>query len=269
MSDAPVTIFPPTLREVLLRARWLGMLALCLVVAGVFAWLGQWQLARAIDTDPLPQGVTEQVEPITDVVKPGEYLPEPLVGQRVSVDGSFTADDFYVVSGRYDSGEAGYWVAGQFRIADASTPTAIAVAVGFTPDRSVADAAAVALNAAPPQNVELTGRLISDEGAMAPSRSQAITEMSRMSTAALLNLWHDADGIDVYRQYLTSAEPFGDLEPIVSPAPESSSPINWLNLFYAAEWVVFACFAFYLWYRLGKDAWEKEVEAIEEANAAA
>ena len=39
--------FPPTLREVLLRPRWLGTLLLCLVVAGVFAWLGQWQLDRA------------------------------------------------------------------------------------------------------------------------------------------------------------------------------------------------------------------------------
>ena len=37
------------------------MLALCLVVAGVFAWLGQWQLSRAIDTSPPPPGMTEQL----------------------------------------------------------------------------------------------------------------------------------------------------------------------------------------------------------------
>ena len=49
-----VEAFPPTLREVMLRPRWIAMLALCLLVAGVFAWLGQWQLSRAIDTDPLP-----------------------------------------------------------------------------------------------------------------------------------------------------------------------------------------------------------------------
>ena len=41
------------------RACWL----LCLVVAGVFAWLGQWQLGRAIDTDPPPAGATEEVQP--------------------------------------------------------------------------------------------------------------------------------------------------------------------------------------------------------------
>ena len=59
--------FPPTLREVMLRARWIGVLCACLVVAGVFAFLGQWQLERAIDTDPQPVGVTEEVRPLTDV----------------------------------------------------------------------------------------------------------------------------------------------------------------------------------------------------------
>ena len=49
-ADEP-GVFPPTLREVMLRPWWIGMLLLCLVVAGVFAWLGQWQLGRAIDTD--------------------------------------------------------------------------------------------------------------------------------------------------------------------------------------------------------------------------
>ena len=60
-SRSPVEVFPPTLREVMLRPRWIGMLLLCLVVAGVFAWLGQWQLGRAIETDPTPPGATEEV----------------------------------------------------------------------------------------------------------------------------------------------------------------------------------------------------------------
>ena len=78
-----------------------------------------------------------------------------------------------------------------------------------------------------------------------------------------------AAGIDVYRPYLTSAEAFGGLQEIHSPAPAELSPINWLNIFYAIEWVAFMLFAFYLWYRLVKDAVEREVEAIEDAQAAA
>ena len=112
-APASDEVFPPTLREVMLRPWWIGMLGFALLVAAVFAWLGQWQLGRAIDTDPPPAGITEQVEPIAEVVAPGEYLPEPLVGQWVDVAGAFVAGDFLVVSSRYNGGEEGYWVTGQ------------------------------------------------------------------------------------------------------------------------------------------------------------
>ena len=56
---------------------------------------------------------------------------------------------------------------------------------------------------------------------------------------------------------------------ISSPAPDEQSPVNWLNVFYAAEWAIFAGFAFYLWYRLAKDAWERELEEFEDARSAA
>ena len=59
MTVSDPEVFPPTLREVMLRPRWIALLALCLVVAGVFAWLGQWQLGRALLTDPTPPGATE------------------------------------------------------------------------------------------------------------------------------------------------------------------------------------------------------------------
>ena len=127
-GDEIPEVFPPTLREVMLRPTWIGMLLLCLVVAGVFAWLGQWQLARAIDTDVPPPGATEQVRPIEDVVEPGVYLPEPFVGQRVEATGAFVEQDFIVVSGRFNEGEPGYWVTGQFRVADTAAPTSLAAA---------------------------------------------------------------------------------------------------------------------------------------------
>ena len=63
--------------------------------------------------------------------------------------------------------------------------------------------------------------------------------------------------------------PQGPLDAISSPAPGEGSDVNWLNIFYAIEWAVFAGFAFYLWYRLARDAWEKEVEELEDAEPAA
>jgi surfeit locus 1 family protein len=88
-----------------------------------------------------------------------------------------------------------------------------------------------------------------------------------MSSAALLGRWHDVDQLSVYRPYLVSDEASEGLTTISSPAPAEGSAVNWLNIFYAAEWAVFAGFAFYLWYRLARDAWEKEVEDLEDAAA--
>jgi len=284
----PQDVFPPTLREVMLRPWWIAMLGVALVVAGVFAWLGQWQLGNAIDTDPPPPGATEVLRPLADVAAPGEYLPEPLVGQRVSTTGWWVHGDFLVVSSRFNDGVEGYWVTGQLRLwepagslAPARPPVSLAVAIAWAPTRESADAAAAELAAtvatvdiAGP--AELTGRLISDEGPALPPAGAPITEMTRMSSAALLSQWRDIEGLDVYRSYLVADAGTTGLGPlpaglvaIDSPAPDERSSVNWLNIFYAVEWAIFAGFACYMWYRLARDAWEKEVEALQEAGAAA
>lgn len=267
MSDQvdPEPVFPPTLREVMLRPRWLGVLGFCLVVAGVFSWLGQWQLSRAIDFDPPEDGATEQVLPLDDVVSPGAYLDQQYGGQRAEVTGAWGPDDFLVVSSRFNDETEGYWVTGRLQLADDSS---LAVAIGFTASRDAADAAVATFSASadPEAPVELTGRVISDEGPVVPTGEDPY-EMTRMSPAALLGQWGEVPGA-VYRVFLAVPGPEvgladAGLEKIVSPAPEVASPINWLNVFYAVEWVVFAGFAFYLWYRMAKDAQQREVEDIE------
>lgn len=257
-------VFPPTLREVMLRPRWIGVLLFCLVVAGIFAWLGQWQLSRAVDTAPREEGATEQVMPLTEVTMPGEYLTDPLVGQRVSTAGTFLADDFIVVSSRFNDGVEGYWVTGQLRVEE-DPPTSLAVAVGWAPTLAAAEAAAsvLAAEARSGDVVDVTGRIVSDEGPVPPPGADP-WELPRMSPAALLSRWSDIDGLEVYRQFVVADEPMGGLVDIASPAPQIGSPVNWLNIFYAAEWVIFSVFAFYFWYRLAKDAWEKELEDLEE-----
>lgn len=266
----PPDVFPPTLREVMLRPGWVGMLLLCLVVAGVFAWLGQWQLGRAVQVNPVPPGATEEVLPLAEVALPGEYLPEPLVGQRVQTRGTWVPGDFVIVQSRYNDGVEGYWVTGQLRIdpdVSATTgPASLAVAVGWAQSEHDARAAVEELagEASRGDVVGLTGRLISDEGPVPPPRDADPQTLTRMSPAALLGRWHDVAGLDVYRPYLASGNALAGLDAISSPAPVVGSGLNWLNIFYAAEWAVFAGFAFYLWYRLAKDAWEKELEDLED-----
>ncbi len=286
----PQDVFPPTLREVMLRPWWIAMLGVALAVAGVFAWLGQWQLGNAIDTDPPPPGATENIRPLAEVSAPGEYLPEPLVGQRVSTAGWWIDDDFLVVSSRFNDGVEGYWVTGQLRLwepggtvgfGQARPPVSLAVAIAWAPTREQADAAAAGFSAYVATvdisgPAELTGRLISDEGPALPPAGAPSTEMTRMSSAALLSQWSDIEGLDVYRSYLVADPGTAGLSPlpagvvaIDSPAPDERSSVNWLNIFYAVEWAIFAGFACYMWYRLARDAWEKEVEALQEEDGAA
>ncbi len=255
--------FPPTLREVMLRPRWIGMLLLCLVVAGIFATLLQWQLSRALAPDPVPEGATEEVRPIAEVVDPGDYLAGPLVGQRVEVSGTWDPDDFLIVSQRLNDGVEGFWITGRLEMEDGAS---LATAIGWAPDRDAADAAVAELSdATTAEPVELSGRLIADEGPT-PAPGDDPYEMIRMSPAALLSQWGEIDGA-VYRPFLTTTDPTGGivdagLDEIAAGAPAEDESVNWLNLFYAAEWAIFAAFSFYLWYRLAKDAWERELEEL-------
>jgi hypothetical protein len=57
--------------------------------------------------------------------------------------------------------------------------------------------------------------------------------------------------------------PPAGLDAIYSPPPIVQNTVNWLNIFYAAEWAIFAGFAIFLWYRVMKDAWEKQREDAE------
>ena len=62
---------------------------------------------------------------------PGEYLPEPLVGQRVEVSGRWIPGDFLIVTSRFNDGEEGCWVTGQLRIDGTAAPASVAVAIGW------------------------------------------------------------------------------------------------------------------------------------------
>ena len=93
-----------------------------------------------------------------------------------------------------------------------------------------------------------------------------------LSVAELVNRWSDYNGL-VYGSYAILDEPSAaasaalvdGAEPIVSMRPVTDAQLNWLNVFYAIEWVVFAGFAVYFWFRLVKDAWEREQDEAAEA----
>jgi surfeit locus 1 family protein len=71
--------------------------------------------------------------------------------------------------------------------------------------------------------------------------------------AELVNLY-SSEQVQSFAGFLAIAgEPGFGLTPIQLPPPEAGTQVNWLTLFYAVEWVLFAGFAVFLWWRLVQD----------------
>lgn len=234
-----------------MRPRWIAALVLALAVAGAFAALGQWQLERSFANTEAIDRPTETVVPLTTIAEPQQPTLEASGGQLVTVTGSFVPGDSLVLSERLNDGERGYWLVGHF----VTEGVGLGVAVGWAETEAEASAAISTLEAPTFAAVTLTGRYLPSE---APQSGEFETgAMSAMSMPAFVNLWQE-DPAGTYSGYVVADEPVGGLTAIHSPPPSTAVEVNWLNIFYAAEWVIFAGFAVFLWYRLVKDAWEKE-----------
>ncbi|GAB3392429.1 hypothetical protein GCM10027568_19680 [Humibacter soli] len=257
----------------MVRPKWIAALLLALVVAGVFAGLGQWQLERAVQSGHVVERATETAKPLNQVATvngPPETADE---GQLVRTAGTYAPGDYGMLVGRLNNGATGYWVTARF------TPTAkdkdgktaqLAVARGWAPTEQKAKDAIARLSAQPAATVTLVGRLLPSEAPQAPKAGGDPFAMNTMSVAALVNLWHGIGDSDIYSSYLVEhGTPPAGLTAIYSPRPVEQATVDWLNIFYAAEWAIFAGFAIFLWYRVVKDAWEKQREDAEAEYEAA
>ncbi len=256
----------PTLTAVMRKPKWIGALLLALLVAGVFAWLGQWQLGFAITLEDEQAAVVEEVRPLTEVTGPGEVITDASAGFVFSTSGEFVSEDFMLVESRSNDGEVGSWVVGHLITGD-ENPGHLAVALGWAPSNESAQSARAALaERSEGARVELVGRYMPGDAAVIPEPGDETQRVTSMAPAQLVNLWQPFDGLS-YPGFLVLHP--GDssidvemlsalkLDPIDSVPPLPVETINWLNLFYAVEWVVFAGFAVFFWYRLVRDDWEK------------
>lgn len=254
--------------QMMLRPRWVLALLLALGVAAAFALLGQWQLERAVEQAEVIERPTEEVLPFADVVEPDVPTNQAATGQRVEVSGEFVPGDTVIVEGRLNDGESGYWVVAHLEVTDAA-PGGLPVALGWAADRDTARDAAERFDARASGSATVVGRFLPSEAPVVPDDDGDPFAMTTVAVAQLINVWADFDDRPVYFGYVTATEPAAGLEAISSPPPEASVELNWLNIFYAAEWVVFAGFAIFLWYRLVRDAVERERDEVAEAASAA
>lgn len=242
------------------RPKWIAVLVLALATAAAFAALGQWQLERSVENSDVVEVDAETVVPLTDVTTPGGGVTEAQLGRTVEVRGTLVAPDAVVLTGRNDGGaRQGAWLVGHLVTADGDS---LAVALGFAAD---ADAARAAIARQPDGDLVIRGRYLHPEEPQASDFEAG--ERSALSVADLVNTW--AQPGPVFGGYVVASEPLAGLESIEAPAPSRDLRVNWLNIFYAIEWVIFAGFAVYLWYRLVRDEVEREDEAAAEESAEA
>ena len=252
--------------ELARRPRWIAALVLCLAIAGGFAALGQWQLARSIDAGVPVDETTETPVPLGELAEPQQPLSTTEAGRIVTIEGTLLPDEYVLLSGRLHEGTPGYWVVGHLIAdsSDAASPSAgasLAVALGWAATEKDAASAVSRLDEGAPDSFR--GRYLPSEAPQEDDFENG--EQNSLSTAALVNQWATPP-TTVYAGYLVTDAAVAGLDEIDAPAPSTEVTINWLNIFYSIEWAVFAGFAVFLWFRLVKDAWEREQDELAEAR---
>lgn len=238
-----------------LQPRWIAVLLVALAFAAGFVLLSQWQIERSIEQSTVIERDSETVKALADVARPQSGVTTAAAGQLVAVDADYVAGDFGLLVGRLHDGTSGYWVTAHAVTDDGRD---LAVALGWAASEADAEAAI----ASTPSGGELRGRYLATEPA--GDDDVATGERRSMAVATLLNEWGSTTG-EVYGGFLVLGEAPAGLTTIDAPAPASEVELNWLNIFYAAEWVVFAAFAVYLWWRFVRDDWERQEQEKAEA----
>lgn len=252
------------------KPKWIAALVFALAVCAVLVLLSQWQFSRSLQKDVAPLSVTEKVQPLLGTMDPGEPMMGDIEGQLVSATGHFDPSKQVLVPSRVQDGVVGFWVVTAFVVDDAPVLDGVAatkevvipVARGWLPTTDN-------VPAAPGGSIELQGRLLNSEG---PESAPEIPagQVSTLSSSELTNLWD----VTTYAAFVVShsevqdgkdvgvAAASGPLQAITVTATDQNSKINWLNIFYAAEWVIFAGFALFLWWRLVADDYRRDQDEL-------
>lgn len=257
------------------------MLVLALVLATAFVVLSAWQFEQSRSEQTYAEDTETSVE-LTDIYEPARGIGPQQADRIVDVTGEFVPGTHLLVDSRLQDGEDGYWAVAAFRVDGAPGDEVIPVVLGWTDDADWLHEAGTFFegpvryqdddrdqDALPGvlSGSSIQGRLLPTEAPGPGPRELGEGVLPTLSVAELINLW-DLDsysGFVVAFEIEHSAGAGLDLDDLgleqvrVDPQPEGSE-INWLNLFYAVEWVVLGGFAFYFWWRLVRDAQERELE---------
>jgi hypothetical protein len=221
----------PSFFAVARQPKWIGALFLSLAVAAIFAALGQWQLERAFTKDNSGSGAIN------------------IETANVQID----TKNVYIVENRLNGAERGYWLVAN---SVESSGKNLTIALGWSADLAEVQSERKALLESGLEKFEtkLEGVFIPSE---APLPQKTTNVFESLSLAQLVNVYSPDKPIQVEPHVLalngySQASAWPPLKPI-NVAYAEGQKINWLSAFYFAEWLLFAGFAVFLWWRLVKD----------------
>ncbi|MCC3277866.1 SURF1 family protein [Arthrobacter sp. zg-Y40] len=238
-----------------LQPRWIAGLLFALAISTVFVLLSQWQFSSAEPEESTGPRATEDVRPLTEAFTPGKPIFESEADQMVSFTGHFEPEKSVLVEQRLQDGQEGYWVVTAFKVDGAPAGEVIPVVRGWVQDPDDAEPA-------PAGDAAVVGRLLPTEAPVAKTPAEG--RVASLSTAELINLWDTPS----YSAFVTAHEltvdgvapETGSMQPVQVQAQPEETPVNWLNIFYALEWIVFAGFSVFLWWRLVADDYRRSLE---------
>ena len=240
-----------------LKPRWLGLLAVLLLVLVSFTMLGLWQLNVARDkgrAEVASQSAARPVVPIADALAPHAPFPAEGAGQRVEATGRYAADGQFLVARRRLGGRDGYWVVTPLTVE--STDATLAVVRGFTQS-------AATVPDPPGGPVTVTASLAPGESPSQGTTGGATTAggypvRGSVDLAVLVNEWqgdlYNAFGFALEERAGAAGEalPTEGLERVPPPVIGETG-LSWRNAAYALQWWIFAAFAAYMWFRMVRD----------------
>ena len=230
----------------LLTPRWLGLLAVALVLAATMVFLGMWQLdryqARTAINDRIAAGESGDAVPIADVLPgPGTPTPEPAHWRRVTATGTFDATHEVLVRNRTVGGRLGFEIVTPLILADGS---AVLVDRGWIPPSPGGPTVAPDVPAAPGGEVTVVGRVHPTErGALDAVVIGGRTEIRRVTTAAL----GQAGGYAVRDAYLLAVAGTPGATAATIGVPTQNA---WQNAAYVVNWWLFAGLTLYGYFYL-------------------
>lgn len=241
-----------------LQLRWIAALLFALAVSTVFVLLSQWQFSTAESEPPPSASSTEEVRPLTEVFVPGTQLYGHTADQMVSMAGSFVPGSTVLIDNRLQDGRDGYWVVDAFAVEGAADDAVMPVVRGWIEEPG-------SQTPAPVGGAAVVGRLLPPEAPVAQKPADGI--LPSLASAELINIW-DAPGYSAFvtaNEITVAGQPAsGGMELVEVEAQPQETSVNWLNIFYAVEWFVFAGFSVFLWWRLVADAYRRTLEDDDE-----